>query len=333
VSTDPKVADLLAPLTESEDDLASRRAHVDREKIVSRMVEVSLTPEARFGSKARVAAALALAASFALATWGGLSLWQRGGVARPGIVVTALRGAVTGVQGSKVTGLPIGQATSLSPEGTLETSDRAEARIKTSGGLEIALLENTRVSLGELGAAADSSAVRLERGRVRCVIPHEPGRTFSVLTSAARVVDIGTTFSVSVEPSDAGPKTSVHVEEGEVLVQFVGGQRRLTAAQSWSSASEPSVPVVAAAPMPAATAAEPVPVVVGPRREPGKRRAETLEAETKLLRLGLASEQRGDLQAAATAFQTLVTRYPESQLAVDAKAALVRVKGRLESPK
>jgi ferric-dicitrate binding protein FerR (iron transport regulator) len=245
----------------------------------------------------------------------------------------ALRGTVTGVQGSKTSGLTIGRATSLGPDGTLETSQSAEARIKTSGGLEIALLENTRVSLGELGAAASSSAVRLERGRVRCVIPHQPGRTFSVLTSAARVVDIGTIFSVSVEPSEAGSKTVVHVEEGEVLVQFAGGQRRLTAAQSWSSAAEPSPPAVAAVPAPEALPQEPTPTAQGPRREVGKRRLETLEAETKLLRSGLASEQKGDFQAAAVAFQTLVKRYPDSQLAVDAKAALLRVKGRLESPK
>lgn len=334
MSSDPKVADLLGPLTESEDDLASRRLHVDREKIVSRMVEVSLAPQARFGARARVAAALALAASFALLTWGGLSLWKRGGPAAASIQVVALRGSVTGVQGSRTTGLTVGEATTLSPEGTLETSRSAEARIKTSGGLEIALLENTRVSLGELGAASASSAVRLERGRVRCVIPHQPGRTFSVLTSVARVVDIGTIFSVSVEPTDAGPKTVVHVEEGEVLVQFAGGQQRLTASQSWTSASEASPPAVVAAPAPVEAASEePAPVVPGPRREPGKRRPETLETETKLLRSGLASEQKGDLQAAAVAFQTLVTRYPESQLAVDAKAALLRVKGRLESPK
>lgn len=331
MSTDPKVSDLLGPLTDSEDDLASRRLHVDREKIVSRMVEVSLTPQARFGSRLRVTAALALAASFALATWAGVSLWKRGGPAPANIEVVALRGSVTGVQGSKSTGLTVGRATSLSPEGTLETSQSAEARIKTSGGLEIALLENTRVSLGELGAAAASSAVRLERGRVRCVIPHQPGRTFSVLTSAARVIDIGTIFSVGVEPTATGPKTVVHVEEGEVLVQFAGGQQRLTASQSWASGSEPSAPVVAVAP--GATVEEPAAIAPGPRREPSKRRPETLESETKLLRVGLASEQKGDFQAAAAAFQTLVTRYPDSPLAVDAKAALVRVKGRLESPK
>ena len=80
-------------------------------------------------------------------------------------------------------------------------------------------------------------------------------------------------------------------------------------------------------------AAEELPSVPGPRRDLVKRRPETLEAETKLLRSGLASEQKGELQAAVKAFQTLVARYPDSQLAPDAKAALARVKGRLESPK
>jgi outer membrane protein assembly factor BamD (BamD/ComL family) len=68
-------------------------------------------------------------------------------------------------------------------------------------------------------------------------------------------------------------------------------------------------------------------------REPVKRHPETLAAETKLLRSGLASEQKGDLKSAVTAFETLTSRYPDSQLAPDAKAALARVKGRLESSK
>ena len=71
--TPPDVRDLLSPLTEHEVEPTSRRFQVDREKIVSRMVEVSLTPEARFSPRARLGMALALAASFALAAWGGLS--------------------------------------------------------------------------------------------------------------------------------------------------------------------------------------------------------------------------------------------------------------------
>jgi FecR protein len=328
MSTDPRVAELLAPLTDPEDDLASRRFQVDREKIVSRMVEVSLAPEERFGSRARIVAALALAAGFALAAWGGARLWRPGA---PSIEVLALRGSVTGVQGSKSSGLSVGAPTKLSPEGTLETSQGAEARIKTSAGMEIDLLENTKVSLGELGASSVSSALRLDHGRVRCVIPHQPGRTFSVVTAAARVIDVGTIFSVSVEQTDAGPKTVVHVEDGEVLVQYPGGQSRLTASQSWVSGNEPNKPAADAAP--ADVAVEELPATQSPQRNLVKRRPETLAAEAKLLRGGLASEQKGDLRGAVTAFEALVTRYPDSQLAPDAKAALARVKGRLESSK
>ncbi|HEX2872391.1 MAG TPA: FecR domain-containing protein [Polyangiaceae bacterium] len=328
--TDPKVAELLAPLAE-EDELAARRVHANREKIVARMLEVSLAPEERMGRGARVLTALAVAAAAALISWGGLQVWRQVD-AVPSLEVTALRGNVTGIQGSEASGLTVGKAVSLSAEGTLETSQGAEARIKTSGGLEIDLLEKTRVSLGELGAAGVSSALRLDRGRVRCVIPHDPGRTFSVVTSVARVIDVGTTFSVSVEETPTGPKTVVHVEEGEVLIQFAGGQRRLTASQSWMSGAEPPAPL-AASPTPEVMVEAPQLQPPSPRREPVKRRPETLETESRLLRSGLASEQKGDFRAAAEAFQTLMTRYPGSPLAPDAKAALKRVKGRLESSK
>lgn len=124
------------------------------------------------------------------------------------------------------------------------------------------------------------------------MIPHRPERTFTVVTADARVIDIGTVFSVAVQPSPSGPKTLVEVEEGEVLVQYAGGERRIAATQ---------------------------------------RPRETLGVETQLLRDGLASERKGDLRAAEAAFETLVRRYPESPLVRDARAALARVKGRLEA--
>jgi hypothetical protein len=326
VSTDPKVQKLLSPLTRATDDQALRR--VDKDAIVSRMVEVSLTPQRRFGARARVGAASALAAGLALAAWGGAKWWKRGATIRTGIEVVALRGNVTALPSANSRRLSVGEATPLSPEGTLETSQKGAARIKTGGGLEIDLLENTRVSLDQLDIGS-APALRLDRGRVRCVIAHQPGRTFSVVTSAARVVDVGTTFSVSVENGEGGPRTLVHVEEGEVLVQFANGESRLTAAQSWMSASEPPLPVA----KPVGVAAPERSSIPGPRRGLVLHRPETLAAETKLLRSGLASEQKGDLQGAVIAFQTLLERYPESQLASDARAALTRVKGRLESSK
>lgn len=331
MSSEPKVQELLSPLTSATDDLASRRSSVDKGTIISRMVEVSLTPRPRFGSSARVGAALALAAGFALATWAGAAWWKRGGTIPPGgIEVVALRGNVLAVPGAQSRGLSVGESTTLKPEGILETKEGA-ARIKAGGGLEIDLLENTKVSLAELDATGASPALRLERGRVRCVIEHRPGRTFAVVTDAARVLDVGTTFSVSVDNGEGGPRTFVHVEEGEVLVQFAGGERRISATQSWMSASEPSNTAAVAKPI-SAPAAEPS-TMYGRRRDLVKRPPQTLEAETMLLRGGLASEQKGDLQGAVTAFETLVARYPESQLAPDARAALSRVKGRLEGSK
>jgi hypothetical protein len=221
-----------------------------------------------------------------------------------------------------------GQVTPLNADGVLETSPGAEARIKARG-LELDLVENTKISLKELGASATSSAVRLDRGRVRCVIPHRPGREFAVVTADARVVDIGTIFSVSVQPSPTGDKTLVHVEEGEVIVHHAGGQSRVTASQSWSSRTPEPAPA-AAAPV----SAEELPAEETPSRPaPPRRPRETLETETQLLRNALASEQKGDLPAARKALESLVARYPESPLAPDAKAALARVKRRLESAK
>jgi hypothetical protein len=311
--TEPDVKQLLTPLTEPEVDGSGLRFQIDRDKIIGRMVEVSLAPEERFSSHARWGAVLALAAGVALAAWGGTHwLASHGEQALAGVEVQVLRG----------------QVTPLNADGVLETSSGAEARIKARG-LELDLVENTKISLKEIGASATSSAVRLDRGRVRCVIPHRPGREFAVVTADARVVDIGTIFSVTVEPSPTGDTTLVHVEEGEVIVHHAGGQSRVTASQSWTS--RPPAPAPAASPP---ASAEELPVEETPSKPtPPRRPRETLETETQLLRNALASEQKGDLPAARKALESLVQRYPESPLAPDAKAALARVKRRLESAK
>jgi hypothetical protein len=327
MSTEPSIRELLAPLTE-DDEPSSRRLQLNRERIVSRMVDASLAPEPRLSRRVKWGMALALAASFALASWGGLSALQRGEVASaaPEVKVRALRGVVVASGRS----LPLRQDLTVARDGLLETSKEAAARIE-SDGMELELQENSAVSLKELGVSRVAAALRLDRGRVRCAIPHDPGRVFSVVTADARIVDVGTVFSVSVVPSDSGSKTLVQVEEGEVMVEHAGKQLRLRAPASWSSLVESEPP-----------AAEPVPVSsiepaspASQRRDwpTGKRRRDTLDAETQLLQAGLANEQRGDFRGAARDLGQLVKRYPGSPLAPDARAALARVKGRLESPK
>jgi hypothetical protein len=328
MSTEPSVRELLAPLAEHDDELTPRRFQVDRDKIVSRMVEVSLAPEPRLSRSVKLGMGLALAASFALAAWGGLAAFGRAEVAAaPEVKVQALRGVV------RVTGraLPIRQDLIVARDGILETSKEAAASIK-SDGMELTLEQNTTVSLKELGVSKTAAALRLDRGRVRCAIPHDPGRLFSVVTADARIVDVGTVFSVAIVPSELGSKTLVQVEDGEVMVEHAGKQLRLRAPASWSSVVEPASAMTEPAPVPV-DSLEPL-SPMSQRRDgaPGKPRRDTLEAETRLLQAGLASEQRGDFRGAARDLEQLVKRYPASPLAPDARAALLRVRGRLESP-
>jgi hypothetical protein len=330
VTNEPSIRDLLAPLTEHDDELTPRRFHVDRDKMVSRMVEVALAPEPRLSRSVKWGMALALAASFALAAWGGLAAFRSEPVAAaPQVKVRPLQGAVR-VDGRA---LPIRQDSIVARDGILTTSKESAASIE-SDGMELTLAQETTVSLKELGVSKTAAALRLDRGRVRCAIPHDPARTFAVVTADARIVDIGTVFSVAVLPSDSGSKTLVQVEEGEVMVEHAGKQVRLRAPASWSSVVE-AAPVAVAEPAPVPVESlEPSPSV-SQRRDaaPGKRRADTLEAETQLLQAGLASEQRGDLLGAARDLNQLVKRYPSSPLAPDARAALARVKKRVESQK
>lgn len=320
-----ELEELLAPLTEPVDELASRRLHVDRERIVSHMVAASLAPERRFGARARWAGALALAACLALAAWAGVAQWRSGGAGA--LQVEALRGDVTCAEGK----LALHAKSPLSANGALETASGAAARLQAPSGASIELAENTRVGLAELGREGGAATLRLERGQVRCTVRHDPTRTFTVVAGDTRIVDVGTIFSVSLVPAPSGTVTRVSVEEGEVLVERAGAQQRLRAPASWSSEIV-AVAATASVVAPRTDVVEaPAPSAASARRAPiTKPRVDTLALETRLLRAGLAQEQAGDVAGAARSFQTLTQRYPDSPLAPDARAGLRRVQARAQ---
>jgi ferric-dicitrate binding protein FerR (iron transport regulator) len=327
VTRPAELEELLAPLTEPVDELASRRLHVERDRVVARMVAASLAPPRRFGRPAQLIGALALAAAVTLAAWAGVTRWRSEPVGA--LQVVAVRGEVRSLGGP----LALHSASRLSAAGTLETGVGAAARLQAPGGASIELAAETRVGLADLVPEGGAATLRLERGQVRCRVRHDPARTFTVLAGDTRVVDIGTVFSVSLESTPAGAVTHVVVEEGEVLVERAGVQQRLRAPASWSSA----VPSPAlAAPSAAPPRDEPVEIAtpssaVSARRAPSKPRVDTLALETRLLRAGLAQEQSGDLAGAARSLQTLTTRYPDSPLSLDARTALRRVQARLKA--
>ena len=211
-------------------------------------------------------------------------------------------------------GIAPGHTTAVAPDGAIETSAHAQARIKTENGLEIELRENTRVSLNDMNGAEPRVSLHLDSGAIRCVVPHlADGHSFSVVTPDARVVDRGTIFTVSVMGIGAAARTVVRVEEGMVVVQHASGETQLTATQSWGSSSPAAEQPIVVAPIAGST--ESVargPAAAGARRtvDTPKQPKGTLGEETSLLQLGLANERKGDLRGAAVSFESLLSRYP-----------------------
>lgn len=339
MTVDPKVQELLAPMRDRSADVGARRFKVDREKIVSRMITASTSGLEVPSRHVRTYAALALAASFALiaagASYKAMHKAPVAAVAATHLDIVAIEGDVERVQGTVRAGMALGRSTAVAPDGAIETAAHAQALIKTETGLEIQLRENTRVSLAEMNSADQGFALHLDAGAIRCIVPHlGAGHTFSVVTPDARVVDRGTIFTVSVEGTGPAARTVVRVEEGTVLVQYASGETQLDATQSWGSATPSEPPTATAAPAGGSTESTArIPVASGARHgiDTPKQPRGTLDEETSLLRLGLANERKGDLHGAAASFESLLSRYPESPLAPDARAALSRVKGSLGS--
>jgi hypothetical protein len=339
MNTDPKVQELLAPMRDRPVEPGARRFKVDREKIISRMVEVSSEAHAP-SSRARVYGVLALAAGFALiaagAAYKSMHKTPEAAIIAPHLDVVALEGDVARVGSSGRSGIAPGQTTAVAPDGAIETSSHSRARIQTERGLEIEVRGNTRISLAELSLAEPRVALHLDSGAIRCVVPHlAEGHTFSVITPDARVIDRGTIFTVTIEESGPGAKTVVRVEEGEVVVQHASGETQVNAPQSWGDAPPPPERVAPAAPVAGSTeSVARVPASTGARRVAEAQKAPsqgTLAEETGLLQLGLVKERKGDLRGAAASFESLLSKYPDSPLAPDARAALSRVRGNLGS--
>jgi hypothetical protein len=227
----------------------------------------------------------------------------------------------------------------LPARGVLSSGEVSAARVTTAGGVRIELAERTDVDLGALAGRSRKSTLKLLRGAVECRVPPlAPGQTFSVLTPRAEVVVHGTVFSVRTSDDPAAP-TCVRVSEGRVTVHGDDGVRTLTRGQSFGCPPEPSpsaVTVAERATPEGAAALSPSPKsaprpldksrVTRPEAVPPKeaRAAGTLEQENGLLSRGLSSERAGFCGDASRSFSELLSRYPESPLAPEARAGLER---------
>jgi len=334
MSDEAKVRELLAPMRDIPVDLEGRRFKVDRDKVLEAMLSVPVRREGARAARAR-RTAWALAASFAVASgafgWVAANRSKPLALAQPMLDIRSVRGEVTHIQGAARSAVSPGTVSPIDAQGELTTAAASEAFVHTPDGLEVQVFENSRMGLSDLRGSQPALALHLTRGAIRCRVPHlAEGRRFSVITPDATVVVHGTTFRVTLEGPTGAMKTCVRVEEGVVGVVGTGGETRLEASQSWGcdepTADVKNAPSELGTPASRRERRAPSGSSVDPAHSDSTHSERgTLDEENRLFQAGLAAERAGEARRAATSFDLLLSRYPQSPLANEARAALARV--------
>jgi hypothetical protein len=344
MSDEAKVRELLAPFAERSVDLEGREFPVNREAAVAVILKAAqqgprVRPQRLAVWGGGGAAALALAAA-------ALLFLGRSGGGVPAAAASATVGDVAGVvthwQAGASRAVPAGRdALAIESSGELRTSGASSARVKNARGDEVALFENSRLVLSGFDQAA--SSVQLLAGSIRCDVPDlAPGQRFSVVTPQGTVEVRGTAFTVLVSGMAEAARTCVKVERGAVAIITSGSEKHVGAGQSWGCEAEKEAApagvqgrAAAAGEAPAVDESAPGPrgsARVNDRGEGKAPKVGTLDEENRLFQAGLAAERQRDFARARAAFDQLLTRFPASPLANDARVARGRVQGQAPTP-
>jgi hypothetical protein len=213
------------------------------------------------------------------------------------------------------------------------TLERAGVSVETSAGVRLDLEASSTLLMPQSNASALASQVTLTDGLVDVKVPKlGTNRLFSVLTPNVTIIVHGTAFSVEVkQSSNQTMHTCVRLREGTISVQGDGQQYELIGPATWgcdtfanlkSAPSEPSAESPKRGPEGEAAQAsrdgERRPIATNIDRS-------TLPAETKLLQRAIAAERRNAFPAAEKSLRQLLTLYPNSVVAPEARAALERI--------
>lgn len=271
----------------------------------------------------RVFGAVALAASIAAAF--GIAKFTRGaGIAAQAIGdVRAVTGVVSLVHEAQAhvvdrASLVTGDTLSMAP------SSRAEVRLSNLVVADIGGSSEVLVAPPK-GA---THRLRLDRGRLEAKVDDRPTQIpkLVVETPDVEVVVTGTVFAVDVsnpEPQRS-PITRVSVDKGRVVVRREGKDiAAVTAGETWSSDATPKE----VAPPPAAIDTPPAPVE---RPHAATSNGEssgtlgTLANENRLFRNAIDARNRGDDRTAIAGYNELLSKYPNSLLAGEARVERIR---------
>ncbi|MGC4068780.1 MAG: FecR domain-containing protein [Polyangiaceae bacterium] len=219
----------------------------------------------------------------------------------------------------------------------LRTNAHSRLLVETQMGVKLELAHASTLMLDAESVSPSNGHVELTEGEIDVQVPKlGEHRQFAVLTPTAKVVVHGTAFKVSVSPSSRGePNTCVELREGVITVETRTGATRLTAPSRFGCDFEArkDTSEVTANSQEAASNAERTAEPHAPGMGSGAvRPRSSLAAETKLLQAALAKERMGDYAAAERSLRTLLSQYPSSVVAPEARAALDRLKSRGNAP-
>jgi hypothetical protein len=217
----------------------------------------------------------------------------------------------------------------LGGSGELRTLDQGSALLVTDARIHLDLRPDSKLAWSS-DSSGPLSRVELIDGRLAVRVPALPaGTEFSVVTPTATVVVHGTAFIVEVLPGAEGPLgTCVRVTEGTVSVRHAAGEEPVKAPGSWGC-EQPHIERVEPEPAPVAAPrvrpARSVSVAMSSGDSSPNDRS-TLAVETRLLQLALSAERRGDYASAEETLLSLLSVYPRSVIAPEAREALTRIR-------
>ena len=308
--------------------------HARRERVAARVVELTRELQTKHQRRRRWVLGVALAALVGAAS--GIAVVGPSGpdaaelAARPSLEVRLLAGAASLHESSGV--VPLAGSVVLDPDAALVTPPDASAELRLSSSTELSVAPGSEVKISRQRPSPEvfEERVRLRTGRVALAVPKLGTRgKVSVETSDALVEVHGTRFSVQVVEAAPGVEfTEVKVREGRVLVRAAGESHMLGAGDSFST--RPPAPAAAATRVteppatvaPEKATAKKVRKAAPPRRPPSP---SELAEQNRLLEAAELAQRGGMPRLAVERLELLIARYPESELAHNARVERFRV--------
>jgi transmembrane sensor len=249
------------------------------------------------------------------------------------VAVTALTAGAVAIGGALFTLVPLAERSSdeslTAPLAALENatlktgSDRMAVDLQD--GSHVELDANSQLTVQKQEAA--ELRLKLDTGKVDCDVAHNPKRQFYVHAAGVIVRVTGTRFNVNVAteytPSGAAEhQVEVGVTRGSVEIQRVDGTmpvRKLTAGQTWSMRLSDEINGATTpaeqAESPGRDTQKPAVRASMPKSDVTEEVVDVPDDAKALLEKGRQARRHGDPRAAASAYQALLSQFPDDSRA------------------